>query len=235
MKNKKRLGEQKLTKRKTDLELLEILKGEIKRLGMEDKPSRTELQKHYNKEIMPHPNTYVNRFGTWQKALGMIGIEYSGNKASAESARGHASGQRYAATWSNMSKEDIVNAVLSDVHSKGIRGAAQYNKQRDKGSTPSLTTLRDLTGYKWSDIEVLYVDRYGETDFVPVRISWSNRTKEELIDAVIEEIERIGSDRYVDYEKNRIKEKTPSITTIFNQGSSWGEIKNIYKRRKAND
>jgi len=133
-------------------QLIKILKEELKRTKLEDSLSRTKLQKVYDKDIMPHPNTYVYRFGSWEKTLELAGYEYNGMWKTWDSAREWNKGKRYASTWSNMKKEEIIQAILNDLDKHGIRTSTDYNRLRDKEKTPSLVTLKYLTGLKWSDI-----------------------------------------------------------------------------------
>lgn len=224
-------------KKKTDLELLQILKKEIDRLEIEDNPSRTKMQEVYNKEVMPHPNTYVNRFCSWQKALQMIGIDYDGAKVSSESAKKHIKGKRYASTWSNMSKEEMIDAALAEIHHKGIRSALEYQNLRSKGNSPSLSTLSTLIGIKWNDLRRLYLERFNvdpsSTGFL--NSNWADLSHKEIIDVVISEMKKIDSSRYVDYAKERDRENTPSVTTLSNRGISWSEVAKIYEGENKND
>ncbi len=43
----------------TDFELLKLVHDEIRRLGLTTSLSRTELEKHYDKTIMPSPSTIM--------------------------------------------------------------------------------------------------------------------------------------------------------------------------------
>lgn len=221
---------------KTDLELLQLLKDEIYRLGIQDEPSRTKLAQQYDKKKMPHPNTYMNKFGKWEDVLRMIGIEYDGRKIMAKSSRKANTGKRYASTWSNLSRDEIIDVVLSEIKSKGFRDSYEYVEKRDKENTPSLPTIKSSTGLTWTDIRDIYNNRYSE----PLREegrnlgkdTWGQKTNNELIETVISEMKKINSDRYVDYMKKRNKGTTPSFPTLANRGITWSEVKNIYKERK---
>lgn len=216
---------------KETVEMLEKLKKEIERLGLQDNPSRTKLQELYDNKNMPHPNTYVYRFGTWRNTLRLIGINYNGFKAGAKSASKKLQGVRHAATWANMEEDEVISAVLSEIHSKGIRGGAiEYQEKRDKKSSPSLPTVTRITGYKWKDIEREYINRYGHNLSADGKKKWVEMDNQEIINLVIEEIKRIDSDDYRVYAKNRDRENTPSIATLSNKGITWGEIKNLYNK-----
>lgn len=222
-----------MSAKKTDVEILQILKEEIERLGIEDSPSRTKMQKLYDKNKMPHPNTYVNRFGSWKEALAMIGIEYSGKKSSIKGARKKNTGKRFASSWSNLSREEIIDSALSEIHSKGIRSFADYSKLRDKDNTPAIVTITYLTGLKWSDLMSLYIGRFG-LNSDEVNTNWGAMSDDELLEIVLEEMKRIDSDLYVDYSEKRNTDDTPSATTLINRGIAWSVVKDKFNKKYKN-
>lgn len=222
------------TRRKTDFEILQILKEEIQRLGLEDSPSRTKMQELYDRDKMPHPNTYVNRFGTWEKALEMIGIDYSGKKSAIEGSRKSNTGKRYASSWSNLSREEIIDATLSEIHSKGIRSASEYQNNRDGENAPSLSALSYLVEMTWSDFANLYKARFG-ANINEKNTNWSAMSDDDILELVYEEMDRIGSDLYVDFAEKRDREKVPSATTLANRGIPWSTVKKKFNNEYKNN
>ena len=105
----------------SDEELLDLLKKEIYRLGIQDNPSRTRLQKMYDNKNMPSPNNYKFRFGSWEDIMGKIDLSYSGKKSQRDQTSQKNSGKRNAATWANMSREDVLEAIFKTINENDIR------------------------------------------------------------------------------------------------------------------
>lgn len=145
-------------KKLTEEQLLEKLKEEIVRLGLQDNPSRTMLEKSFDKNNIPHPNTYRHRFGSWKEIMTLIGLEYNGLKNVAL----HNKGQKYAMKWANKTKEELLAIVLNEMRTKGLHKRLDYEHGRDKKQTPSIVSVTNITGLTWKNIKHEYQLSYGE-------------------------------------------------------------------------
>lgn len=142
----------------TDEEMLESLRKEIERLGLEDNLGRTNVQKKFDINRMPHPRTFEDRFGSWSKALEKAGYEYNGSDMISKTIKKSNAGKRHAATWSNMPKEDVINAMVKEIRKKSFDNVHDYRQKRDKENSPSDITVRALTGMNWGDIKKIAWD-----------------------------------------------------------------------------
>ena len=79
------------------IELLQMLKEEIYRLGLEKSPSRTKIEELYDEDNIPHPNSYINHFGTWQNVLDLLDLDNDWKERVSKAN----TGKRYASSWSN--------------------------------------------------------------------------------------------------------------------------------------
>lgn len=161
--NKTKIDGRVYWKNYTGLELLELLRKEIIRLGLEDSPSRTELQKRYDKNRMPHPNTYRHRFGDWDDIMKMIGFEYDGAKKNGALAKERMKNTSYRAKWKLLDEEELWDIVLSEIREKGLHLRKDYQEKRDRETTPStiqfFKLVSDAKG--WKDVMDKYESRYG--------------------------------------------------------------------------
>ena len=134
-----------------------------------------------------------------------------------------------------MDKEDVLDAIISEIKATGARDAHEYQAKRDKDNSPSVTTVRYLTGLTFSQVLNAYFERSGEVreEDNPSSLRWGDYSTEELIDITIEEMKRTNSEKYMDYNERRDPVRTPSITTIVKRGVPWSKIKKIYDERNG--
>ena len=145
----------------SDEELLDLLKKEIYRLGIQDNPSRTRLQKMYDNKNMPSPNNYKFRFGSWEEIMEKIGLSYSGKKSQSDQTSQKNSGKRNAATWANMSREDVLEAIFKTINDNDIRTNEEYVQNRDRKNSPALATIYQVIG-SWKEVKEAYYKKYGK-------------------------------------------------------------------------
>lgn len=140
-------------------DLLELLKKEIKRLGIEDRPSRTELQKGYDKHNMPSPSWYLGRYGTWEEVLNKAGISYD-KSSYIKKINSKAGKAKKDAKWQSMSDDLLIDITIEEMRRKSETVVGRYNEVRDKAHTPSVETLYNR-GIKWTDVKNAYKSKYG--------------------------------------------------------------------------
>lgn len=223
-KNKKR----NWSKEFTNSELLQMLKDEIIRVGLEDNPSRTELEKRYDKERIPHPNLYIHKFGKWENIMKVIDLNYSSKKNWKEGGKTN-KGKRHAATWSDLPEEEVVNAVLEQIKEKDIRTSKEYAERKE--NAPSIPALTYITGLRWTDVKRIYEQKHGVRIDGSTQSSWVTYSDKELLDIVVDEMRRIDSTRYLDFNSERNKEKAPTAVTLLNRGYSWKDVKEYYNKK----
>lgn len=141
-------------------ELLDLLKEEIIRIGIQDRPSRTEYQRLYDNTRTPSPNTYRNIFQkSWMELMKTIGLEYDGQKEFEESKK---ISKRNAVMWADMTTESVLELVVRDVKKKKIKGVAEYIQRRDRKTTPSYQTLNKMVPNGWKSVTDYYREKFGE-------------------------------------------------------------------------
>ena len=147
----------------TDDGLLNVLKSEIHRLGIEENPSRTELQHSYDNKNMPSPNWYLNHFGcSWEELMQKIGLEYNGLKSIGKSSAMRNIGTQHALRWGKLTNDELMDLIIKEMRRKGLYTIAEYNQGRDRKNTPSIPFVIKYLG-GWKSVKSEYVRRYGGT------------------------------------------------------------------------
>lgn len=128
----------------TDLELLELLKKEIKRIGIEERPSRTEYQKKYNNDNTPAPNTYMYRMKkTWKEIIDIIGLEYEKEDLKYFAGKSN-KGKKFNSKW-KISDKEMVAIVKKFIDENHINSSLEYNtirkESKEKMKLPSSGTI----------------------------------------------------------------------------------------------
>lgn len=152
----------------SDLEMLNILKTELDRLGKENY-GRTAFQKNRDSENVPAPTVYMHRFDMkWDEILKMVGIDYD-PKASLRinGSKGGVIGGKIGGKigglktkkgrWDQYTDEQIFEIVKDEIQKKAIRTAKEYVEKRDIETTPSISTLKTRFG-SWKSL-VLAIGR----------------------------------------------------------------------------
>lgn len=148
----------------SDLELLEKLKKEIIRIGIDGYPSKTQYNKLYDRENCMSASSYLNRFNkTWEELIEMIGLEY--DKTSVRKKIG-AMGKgvkrdSYTSKWDLVSDDELYDAIYEEVFTKGNRTQQMYLDNRDKEKSPSLSYLKKRLG-NWSVVVKHIKNKNGE-------------------------------------------------------------------------
>lgn len=106
-------------------EMLQKLKDEIIRIGLESTPSRLKIQKLYNRENMPHPLAYMRYFGSWDTIMKRIGLENTRiNKDTTEKVR-----QQFF-YWEDFSDEEWLEKLKDELCRVGLNENPSINKLR---------------------------------------------------------------------------------------------------------
>ena len=141
--------------------LLNALKNEIHRLGIEENPSRTELQDSYDNKNMPSPNWYLSHFGcSWEELMRKIGLEYDGLKSIGKSSSIRNIGTQHALRWGKMTNDELMDLIIREMRVKVMYTITEYNQGRDRKNTPSIPIVIKYLG-GWKNVKSEYVRRYG--------------------------------------------------------------------------
>lgn len=130
-------------------EMLQKLKDEIIRLGLEKTPSRILISKIFNRDNMPHPTTYTNYFGPWESIMKRIGLENTRLGAAKE--------KEYKAPkvrWEDHSVEYWLEKLIDELCRVGLNenpSRTELIKVYDKNNILSPTTYQIKMG-SWENV-----------------------------------------------------------------------------------
>lgn len=143
-------------------EILDSIKKEIHRLGLEDNLSRTEYAKLYDKNNSLSPTGAMAALNmTWKEIMEELGFEYDEIKRKQEKMRVHNTGKKYAQTWSGMTYQEVLDVIVEEMRSKDIWTSTQYKELRDRKNTPSMPMVVKLIG-GWGIAKSEYERKYGK-------------------------------------------------------------------------
>lgn len=133
----------------SDFDVLEMLKKEIKRIGIEDYPSKTRYNELYDSERAMSATMYLNRFNmTWKELMEFIGMEY--NKTEMARKRGSLGKgvprKKYETKWTKMSDDEMLDVFESELNRLAVRTKQEYADRREKGVAPSTNVLMERFG-----------------------------------------------------------------------------------------
>lgn len=148
-----------MANKKTNLELLQELKQEIVRLGIQDYPSRTTYQKEYHRGEAPSPNSIMTRTGMkWDKIIETIGFNYDksdmirkrgakggkigGKIGGKASKKGTNTGKFKTLRWNSKTDEEFLATVIAEFKRGGYRSLREYEQNRDKKVSPSAVVIQ---------------------------------------------------------------------------------------------
>lgn len=139
----------------SDEDLLSLLEEEIIRIGLKENPTKTLVQKYYNRERIPSPSWYINKFGSWEEIIGKTNLEYDKKKQYKKASFG----EKDSAKWRDISDQALINIVVDEMRRTKETRAKMYQEVRDKKSTPSLNYIYHR-GIKWKDVKQRYKETY---------------------------------------------------------------------------
>lgn len=137
-------------------ELLQNLKKEIIRLGLENSPSRLTLSKLYDRDAIPHPLNYVKYFGTWDSILKRIGLENNRINAAKE--------PEYKipkTRWEDKGSEFWLEALIEELCLLGLNenpSRTELMKVYDKNRIPSPNSYMKYLGSWENVLEIIEKD-----------------------------------------------------------------------------
>lgn len=184
-------------KNASNLDLLNGIKAELIRLGIDDNPSRTKYTELYDRDMAPAATTVMNKTGlSWAEIVKTIGLDYNNRN------------------YSSMTREEILDLAVKASHDSDIRGYKEFMLREKDIKAPAAQTLAEY-GIDWEDIQKRHNELYGEFIKPPVRSnSWKFVSTDELLDIVAEEMKSKGFRTISEYTEKRDKKTTPNIGTV---------------------
>lgn len=140
----------------SEKEILDMVRGELERLDLLDHPSRTKLEKGYERGKIPSPNWLANKYGTWEKVVEALGLEYDKRKINQKSG----SAEKSQTKWKTKGAEELIEVTVDEMHRVGEVRATLYGEVRDPDTTPAVSTLY-YAGISWKDVRNRYREKYG--------------------------------------------------------------------------
>lgn len=128
--------------------MLQKLKDEIIRVGLEKNASRVKLTALYDRNNMPHPITYVKNYGTWESILKRIGLENKGRIAAVKPEK---SSRFY---WEDLPEEVWLEKLIVELCRVNLNRNPSVAKLRavyDNKNIPSPTTYKIKLG-SWENV-----------------------------------------------------------------------------------
>lgn len=172
---------------------------ELKRVGLEDKPSRLVYTEKYDPKLAPSATWAMSHLGMpWREILETIGLHTD---------------QR-ANEFTLMERDKLIEAVAKIVHDNNITGMREYHEGRDGVTRPAPQTLQKLN-IVWQDIQTKYKELYGNYIMEEgARINWRYVSDEDLLNASIAEFKDKKIMTLKDYDILRDKTKSPAYITL---------------------
>lgn len=129
--------------------------------------------------------------------------------------------------WYWSSEKDVLILLKREIERLGLENnpsRTEFQKKYDKDKCPSPTTIMYKTKMTWKEIlEELNIEYViNKTEEKPSK--WTKMSRKELKNIVVNEFNKINSNRIKDYEKKRDKKVAPSSVTIKNIFGNWSEI-----------
>ncbi|GEM_PF-4234642 len=144
--------------------------------------------------------------------------------------------RRRSTRWGNFSNEELLEMIRKEL----IRLNMQDNPSKtvfiqryDNDTCPNPNTVGNRTGKSWRDIVNDFGFEYTTETIVKntrqvnkgrKKSHWHHMSDEELKEIVFKELKRIKSDRVVDYNEKRDKEKAPSVPYITKRLGKWRDL-----------
>lgn len=181
----------------SNLDLMNALKNELIRLGLQDNPSRTAYQNNYDPDLAPAATTVMYRTGqSWNELMKIFGFDYDTR------------------SYKDVSKEEVLDIIVKAIHKADIRGYMEFMLRAKDIKAPSAQTLTSY-GMDWQDVQERHKELYGAYILPPTkRGSWRYLSTDELLDIMANEMKKKGFMSVTEYINGRDTENTPNVVTV---------------------
>lgn len=140
-------------KNQSTLEIMQVLREEIIKLGIQDNPSRSIYQERYTRGLAPNPNAIMHRTGmSWQELMQSIGFKYDGLAQMSTGGRkgGHTKGKKKGQSgrtgYKKVSNEELIDQIRKCFDAEKFISIEGY-KEGHGSYAPSLSTIRRRLGW----------------------------------------------------------------------------------------
>lgn len=133
----------------------------------------------------------------------------------------------------NMTEKEMLDLLKKEIDRLGLTDNPSRTKVQnnfDKDRCPSPTTIMFRTGKTWKEImeEIgLEYDSSVKGKVKPAK--WNSKSDAEIKEIVIDEFNRIGSNKIIDYQEERDKDVSPSTLTLVKRFESWENVASWWK------
>lgn len=198
-------------------QLINRLKKEIIRLGIQDNPKITIYQKNYNKNLAPCANTVLQRTGkTWLELMNELGFYYKTPT------------QKYDKILQN--REELIERIITTMHEKNILTSSKLRSQLKSELNIPYTSLR-YRGINWNTITKAYSKKYNVE--LKSRENYKNKTTLDIMPAkyLLQELFEIVDKKSVDKPEDALFMKNYYAEHRFGT-SDLDKLKTIYETIK---
>lgn len=202
---------------KDDSELIQALKDEIIRLGIQGNPSRTKYQEMYDRNIAPSPNSVTRRMGkSWGVLMKDLDFEYDGRKNISISSKKNvlgknANSERTERLSDPMILEKKVNDAVDLIRNYHITTAKMFNELATQKIGVAARTLQ-RHGYPFTKLAEVYEEKYGEK--ILVGSKFSNKSNVELLSIVVNYMKENNLSSLYSYGKSKKPNNLPSAEVL---------------------
>lgn len=224
-------------------EMLQKLKDEIYRLGLEDYPSRLRVAKLYNRDNMPHPQTYMAQLGPWRDIMKSIGLDNSRPK---KESRVKSPLDYWGYETEGVRLEQLI-VELCRVGLNGNPSRDKLTKVYDSKNMLHPNTYRKNFGTWENVLKIIEKDdrisrkipaykqpkKYKVPDYKEYKRRFPlGKNPNILINAMIDEMKTKQLYTRADYDNNYNKDFLPSLYVFTRDtGLTWTELKALYEER----
>ena len=201
----------------SDEELLQALKEEIIRLGIQDNPSRTKYQGMYDRDVAPSPNGVIGRTGkSWNVLMKELGFAYDGRKnmveAGKQSALDKNGNSHRVERLSNPKVLKIkVDEALELINNEHITSAKEFENISTEKIGVSYSALK-RNGFPFIRLAKLYEEKYGEK--IIVGSKYADKSNIELLNIVVDYMKENNLSSLYSYGKAKKPNNLPSTEVL---------------------
>lgn len=202
---------------KDDSDLIQALKDEIIRLGIQGNPSRTKYQEMYDRNVAPSPNSVTRRMGkSWGVLMKDLDFEYDGRKnmveAGKQSALDKNGNSHRVERLSNPKVLKIkVDEALELINNEHITSAKEFENISTEKIGVSYSALK-RNGFPFIRLAKLYEEKYGEK--IIVGSKYADKSNIELLNIVVDYMKEDNLSSLYSYGKAKKPNNLPSAEVL---------------------
>ena len=212
--------------------LLQALKEEIIRLGIQDNPSMTKYQEMYARGVAPSPNSVIGRTGkSWGVLMKELDFDYDGKKNIVKAGKKNTldkNGNSYRSQ--RLSNPEVLKNKLNEaielIKNEHITSAKDFQRVSTEKIGVSYKTFQ-RHGFPFTKIVEMYEDKYGKK--VSVGSKYANKSNAELLNMVIEYMRENNINSFSKYGEKRTKDLPSSSVITKRLNKTFKEVNELIK------